>query len=161
MTRAAWILVVGALIGGSTYLLLIDTTSLPELYVLAGTAAACATAFFLAREQGFAEGRLRPWWVGRAWRVLLHIPADIALLTLQALDQLIRPRAQRGTFRAVRFEAVEDNPEQAGRRSLTEWLGSAAPNTLVVGVDRDRRLVLVHQLQKQGDADSVDPLGLG
>jgi hypothetical protein len=38
MIRRAWIVLVGLLIGGGFYLLLIDTNDLPELYVLAGVA---------------------------------------------------------------------------------------------------------------------------
>jgi hypothetical protein len=40
-------------------------------------------------------------------------------------------------------------------------MGSLSPNTIVVGVDTERGLVLVHQLQRQGDAEQIDPLGLG
>jgi hypothetical protein len=159
--RVSWILILGVLIGGGFYFLLIDTASLPELYVLAGVAAGCALAFELAREQGFAEASIAPWWLLTAWRVVLKIPLDIVLLCYEALLQLVTPRDVRGTFRAVRFEATEDTPRDAGRRSLSEWLGSVSPNTIVVGVDAERQLVLVHQLHLQGGADQVDPLGLG
>lgn len=151
----------GVLIGGGFYFLLIDTASLPELYVMAGVAVACALAFELAREQGFAEGRIVPWWLASGWRVVVKIPLDIVLLCYEALMQLVAPREARGSFRAVRFEATEDTPRDAGRRSLSEWLGSVSPNTVVVGVDAERQLVLVHQLHVQGGADQVDPLGLG
>jgi hypothetical protein len=159
--RTAWILVLGVLIGGGFYFLLIDTASLPELYVLAGVAVACALAFELAREQDFAEGRILPWWLAGGWRVVLDIPLDIALLCYEALVQLVAPRQTRGAFRAVRFEATADTPGDAGRRALSEWFGSASPNTIVVGVDADRQLVLVHQLRRRGAADRADPLGLG
>ena len=159
--RTAWILVLGVLIGGGFYFLLIDTASLPELYVLAGVALACALAFELAREQGFAEGRILPTWLLAGWRVLVKIPLDIALLCYEALAQLVAPRQARGVFRAVSFTATADTPHDAGRRCLSEWLGSVSPNTIVVGVDADRQLVLVHQLHRQGGADQLDPLDLG
>jgi hypothetical protein len=159
--RTGWILALGVLIGGGFYFLLIDTASLPELYVLAGVAAICAVAFELAREQGFAEARIVPWWLARGARVVLRIPLDIGLLCWEAVVQLVAPRQARGLFRAVRFTATEETPRDAGRRALSEWLGSVSPNSIVVGVDPERGLILVHQLRRQGGSDQIDPLGLG
>ena len=161
MIERAGIVGLGALIGGGFYLLLIDTTSLPELYVLAGVALACGSAFELAREERFEESRIRPAWLLRVWRVALRIPLDIALVCSEALAQLVRPRASRGTFRAVPFHAVESTPEDTARRALTEIVGSVAPNTVVLGVDPDTGLLLVHQLHRQGDAGDLDLLRLG
>jgi hypothetical protein len=159
--RRLWILTLGLLIGGGFYLLLIDVTLLPEVYVLIGVAIACAVTFYLAQEQGFTEARIRPLWLLRGWRVVVKVFLDIGLLCREALLQLVRPRPARGDFRAVPFSAADDTPQDAGRRALTEWLGSVAPNTIVVGVDPERELLLVHQLHRQGDPDQVDPLGLG
>lgn len=159
--RTAWILTLGLLVGGGFYFLLIDTASLPELYALAGVAAACAVAFALAREQGFTEALVVPWWLVSGWRVIFKIPLDIVLLCREAIMQLVAPRHRRGEFRAGPFGAVEHTPEDAGRRALSEWLGSLSPNTIVIGVDRERGVVLVHQLRRQGDAEQIDPLGLG
>lgn len=159
--RRLWILTLGLLIGGGFYLLLIDTTLLPEVYLMLGVAITCACAFALAREQGFTEARVRPWWLLGGWRVVVKIVLDIGLLCREAVTQLVAPRDARGEFRAVRFQASKDTPQDAGRRALTEWLGSLAPNTIVVGVDAERELLLVHQLHRQGEADEIDPLGLG
>lgn len=159
--RTASILVLGVLIGGGFYFLLIDTASLPELYALAGVAVACAIAFELAREQGFVEGRILPWWLLGAWRVLGKIPLDIALLCWEAIVQTIARQPVRGTFRAGPFGATADTTDDAGRRAVSEWVGSLSPNTIVVGVDKERGLVLVHQLRRQGDSKQLDPLGLG
>ena len=115
-----------AFVGAVFYILLIDTTDLPELYVLAGVAVSCAIGYVLAQEQGFTEARVLPWWLLAAWRVVLRIPLDITPLCWDALAQLVAPRAARGTFRAVRFDAVQASADHAGRRALSEWLGSVA-----------------------------------
>jgi hypothetical protein len=159
--RRLWILTLGLLIGGGFYLLLIDVTLLPEVYALIATAIACGLTFALSREQGFTEARIRPWWLLTGWRVVVKVVPDIGRLCWEAVDQLVAPRAVRGDFRAVPFRASEDTPQGAGRRALTEWFGSVAPNTIVVGIDPDRELLLVHQLRRQGEPDQVDPLGLG
>ncbi len=61
----------------------------------------------------------------------------------------------------MRFRATKETPQDVGRRALTEWLGSLAPNTIVIGIDTKRDLLLVHQLHREGEPDDVDPLGLG
>jgi len=161
IVRAAPVLLGGVLLAGAFYLLLVDTTSLPELYVLAAVAVVCGVGFELSREQGFVEARLVPRWLGAAWRSVIRVPGDVARLCSVALVQLVRPRPRRGAFRAVPFAATGDTPADAGRRALTEWLGSIAPNTIVVGVDTKRGLLLVHQLRRQGRGDELDPLRLG
>lgn len=161
MIKKARILGFGALIGGAFYLLLVDTKSSPELYVLAATGIACGVAFELARGQGFVEASIRLRWLAQAWRPVLKVFPNIAVVCWEALVQLVRPRPVRGCFRAVRFRATNDSEHDVGRRALTEWFGSLAPNTIVVGVDPDRGLLLVHQLRREGDPDQIDPMGLG
>ena len=161
LTRKARVVVVGILVGGAFYMLLIDTTSLPELYVLAGVALACGIALTLAREQGFVEPRIAPWWVASAWRLAWKIPSDIAILCSEALAQLVRPRPVRGQFRAAAFDVTAQAPSATGRRALAETVGSVSPNTIVVGVDADRGLLLVHQLRRQGGPEDLDVTRMG
>jgi hypothetical protein len=161
MIRRLWLVTLGLLIGGGFYLLLIDTASLPELYVLAGVALFCGVAFFLSREEGFMEARVAPTMLLGLWRLALKIPLDIVVVCWEALAQLVRPRPARGSFRAVPFDATEQTAPDTGRRALTEALGSMAPNTIVVGVHVERGLLLVHQLRRQGPPEDLDVLRLG
>ena len=50
---------------------------------------------------------------------------------------------------------------ETGRRALAESLGSFAPNTIIVGVDAERELLLGHQLRPGGGDEAIDVLGLG
>jgi hypothetical protein len=159
--KAPLIMVIGVLLGGGFYFLLIDTTSLPELYVLAGVALACAIGFQLAREQGFVEARILPWWLLRSWRLLWKIPSDIVIVCWEALAQLVRPRPVRGAFRATAFAATGETSGDTGRRALAETVGSFAPNTIIVGVDAERGLLLTHQLRRQGPPEDLDVTRLG
>ncbi len=157
---AAWLTVM--ILAGGLYLLLIDTTSLPELIVAVGAAMIAATGYELAREQQTVGGiaiRLR--WLTRAHRALTKVPADIAFVSLAALRQLLRPQAVNGRFRAVPFRCGPENDIETGRMALAESLGSFAPNTIIVGVDVERELILGHQLRPSGGADAIDVLGLG
>jgi hypothetical protein len=151
----------GLLIGGAFYMLLIDTVSLPELYAGAGAILLAGAAYEVSREQGFAEALVYPPWLARSWRVLARVPVHIALVCFEAVRQPFARSPVRGTFRAVSFSACGDDAADAGRRALAEALGSLAPNTIVVGIDTERKLLLVHQLHRQGGRDELDPLRLG
>jgi hypothetical protein len=157
---AAW--VAAWLAAGALYLLLIDTTDLPELFVAAGAAALAATAFELAREERTVGGlRARLAWLAHAYRPLQSVPGDIAALTVLAFRQLLRPQPTHGVFRAVPFTCGPDHELETGRCALAEWLGSFSPNTIVVGVDAERELILAHQLRPGGGREAIDVLGLG
>lgn len=151
----------GLTLSDGFYLLLIDTPNDVELFVLAAAVILSTLAFMVSREQGFTEARIQARWLWRVWRVVLSVPAHIAILCREALAQLFSRRAARGVFRAVPFAAGADEPRDVGRRALAEAIGSIAPNTIVIGVDPDRRLLLVHQLHRQGGREQLDPLELG
>ncbi len=155
-------LALGFLFAGAFYLLLIDITDLPELYAGAGAAVMAALGFEAGREQGFAEMSSAPGWLLRAWRGFARVPGDVVRVSLAILLQLVRPRVERGALRAVPFDFGErDSPRDTGRRALAEALGSLAPNTIVVGIDPERNLILAHQLYLSGGSDAIDVSGLG
>jgi hypothetical protein len=150
----------GAVFAGAFYLVLIDTRDLPELYVLAGVALIAGVAFALSRDRESPDASISAGWVLRAWRPAVRVPLDVVLVSRQLLAQLMSPRARRGELRAVPFQGGED-PRALGRFALTESLGSFAPNTIVIGIDAERDLLLVHQLRRHGGSDELDALRLG
>jgi hypothetical protein len=152
---------VGLALGGAFYLLLIDTTSSPELYAGIGAMLLAGAAFEVSREQGFSEAALSPRWLLRGGRVLWRVPAQILIVCGQAFAQLLDHKPTRGRLRAVPFRAGGEGSHDAGRRALTEALGSLTPNTIVIGIDRDRDLLLVHQLRVRGGREELDQLELG
>jgi hypothetical protein len=157
---AAWSL--GFVFAGALYLLLIDITDLPELIVGAGVAAIAATGFELAREQRTVGGlRARLRWFAHAHRLLGTVPSDIVWVSMLAIRQLIRPREVNGEFRTVPFRGGSDEGLETGRHALAESLGSFAPNTIIVGIDPERELLLGHQLRPRGGDETVDVFGLG
>jgi hypothetical protein len=152
---AAWVL------AGALYLLLIDITDLPELIVGAGTAAIAATGFELARERPGGGIATRARWIGRTYRPVLKVPSDVVFVCGAALRQLVAPKQINGVFRAVPFRCDEQQRHETGRHALAESMGSFAPNTIVIGVDADRELILAHQLHRTGGAEAIDVMGLG
>jgi Na+/H+ ion antiporter subunit len=155
----AWSL--GWLIAAALYLLLVDITDLPELIVGAVAATLTATGMELAREQGVVGERIRLRWLSRMYRPLLKVPGDIALVSLAALRQLVRRDPHVGRFRAVSFACTGDRRQVSGRAALAESAGSFAPNTVVIGIDEEREMILAHQLRPTGGRDAIDLLELG
>lgn len=147
-------------IAAGFYLLLIDTTDLPELLVLGGVAVLATLAFESSRRQGVAQAGFELEWLRQAWRPVVNVPRHAALVSYEALLQLVRFRRRRGSFRAVPFRGA-GSPADYGRLALTESLGSFAPNTIVIGVDSERNLLIVHQLHREGGRDELDVLRLG
>lgn len=151
--------VFGVALGAGFYLLLVDTVAFPEAWVMLVVALVAGLAFTLSSDQGETQS-IKPRWLLRSWRVLAGLPLHIALVCRDALVQPFTGTKTRGEFRVVPFRGGE-RPSDRGRRALTESLGSVAPNTIVIGIDSDRELLLVHQLHRHGDRDDLDVLGLG
>jgi hypothetical protein len=159
MRRVASILA-GFALAASFYMLLIDTVDLPELYAMLGVSGLAAAAFEVSRERDVAAMSFDRHWFVRAWRPLAAIPRQIGLVSWEAVKQLIAPRRRRGAFRAIPF--AMGGPERGdGRVAAAEGFGSLAPNTIVVGVDPETELLLVHQLRAGGGREELDVLGIG
>jgi multisubunit Na+/H+ antiporter MnhE subunit len=131
----AWWVLLAAL-----YLLLADNVVLPELVVGAVAAAVGATGAVLCRSQRRELLRPRPRWLLAAWRPLLGIFTDLLPLG--------RTLIARGSGDLVRVPVTvpADGGEQAAFVAFTEALGSLAPNTIVVDLDREQGVLIVHQL---------------
>jgi multisubunit Na+/H+ antiporter MnhE subunit len=149
----------GALLAGGFYMLLIDTVSLPELYVVPAVLLLSAGALALATRTGQRGHRLPVRWLLAAWRPLVWVPRDLVLVTLELAAQLAHPRTRRGRLRTIPVPRPAGEDATVSRAALSEMLGSLAPNTIVIGHDPERGTLLVHQLRHRGAPESLDPLG--
>ena len=145
----------------AVWMLLVDNESLPELLTGAGVVCLATIGSELARAQRIATVRVRPAWLLGLWKPVARIPVDVAIVMWALVRQLADRKEERGRLRAMRFRSVGDDPAANARRALAEAAGSMAPNTIVIGVDARRRLILAHQLVPTGSAEStLDPLEL-
>jgi hypothetical protein len=103
--------------------------------------------------------RPRAAWIGPAARVAVRAVGDLAPLGRALWERGIRRRPGTGRLVEVPYAAVGDGPEAAAHRAFTQAIGSIAPNTTVVDVDRERGVVVVHQLVATDDpAAEAKPL---
>lgn len=142
------------------YLLLIDTTLLPELVTGAVVAAVGATGAVLVRRQRHLLLRPRARWLRGAWRPLTGLVTDLVPLARVLVTHGMLRRPSPGRIVEVPYHHMGDDPEDAAHRALTQALGSLAPNTLVVDIDSERGVLLAHQLAPSDDAaTAATPLG--
>jgi multisubunit Na+/H+ antiporter MnhE subunit len=141
------------------WLALVDTVVVPELVVGAIAAALAAPGAVIVRGQRQLLLRPRLAWVRCAGGPLRRTVTDLVPLARALWRRGVRRRDERGAMTELPYAAVAVDPEAATHRVFTQALGSLAPNTLVVGVDADRRVLLVHQLVPTADpAAEAKPL---
>jgi multisubunit Na+/H+ antiporter MnhE subunit len=144
------------------WLVLADNVAFPELMTGAAAALIGAIAAEVVHSQHIVRIRFKPSWLRYAWRPLVGLFPDTARVLLVLLRQLALRRPARGEFRMVPFRPGRPaGAYDTTRRALAKGAGSFAPNTYVVGIDDDRELLLVHQLEPSSDASTLDPLELG
>lgn len=148
------------LAAAALWLVLVDSVKLPELVAGAVVATVAATAFELVRRQRVAAQAVRPELSLRVWRVVLRAFPDILRLTRAAFAQVVERRPARGRVIALPFGHTGDHPDQRAVRAVAVGFGSLAPNTIVVGVDPESGLMLVHQLEPTRNPADIDPMRL-
>jgi multisubunit Na+/H+ antiporter MnhE subunit len=124
------------------------TTTFDPAELAAGViaSAVAATGAELVRATGLIGFRPRAAWFLRAPRVAWRSVIDTGIVMRALIAHVTGRREMRGAFRIIPVEPGGDDPSSAARRALLTAAISATPNTYVVGIDRDRGMMIVHQL---------------
>jgi hypothetical protein len=139
---------IGAALGGPFYLLLIDTTTAPELIAGAIAVLIAAAVYEISYSQGLGDAAFKLSAIRDLARACAGIPKQMLVVSAEILAQTVSPRQQRGKVRALPLDRADDESALGlGERVLTEALGSLAPNSFVIGVDPDGEQILVHELR--------------
>jgi multisubunit Na+/H+ antiporter MnhE subunit len=123
-----------------------DSIAVDEL--LAGAGAAALTAFLadVVTHQAATRFRMRAGWLAPALSLPGQVARDTVVVFAVLWRRLLRGEQPPSGFREipVRFGGTSD--EDAIRRVLLVGGRSVAPNTFVLGIDRERDVMVVHQL---------------
>jgi putative flippase GtrA len=141
------------------YLLLVDDLHEDELVAGAviAVAAAVVSTFLLTARQTL---RVRPPMFRHLARTLLLLLTDTGRVSWALVCVLVLRRPVAGHLRVARYRATsEEDPEDHGRRMLTQWAASLGANRYVLGIDTERQLLIVHELVES--SGPLDPLELG
>jgi multisubunit Na+/H+ antiporter MnhE subunit len=122
------------------YVVLVDSRRLEEVVAAAIVGALGATASVLVRREREIVLRPRLRDVVAELRTVLAWPRDLALLATALV------RRPSGRVVEAPFEATGDDPHDAAHRALAVAGRTLAPNTIVIGIDEDRRVLIAHRL---------------
>jgi len=120
--------------------------ALHELLAGAGAAALGATLAELALSQAGIRFRVRPRWLLAAFKLPGQVARDTVIVFAALARRLARGEEPPSGFREIPIRFGDDSPEGVSRRVLMVGGYSVAPNTFVLGMDRDRQVMIVHQL---------------
>jgi multisubunit Na+/H+ antiporter MnhE subunit len=124
-----------------------DSVRSDELLAGAAAAALAAAAAEAVGHQARTRYTIRPAWLPAA----LRLPGQVAQETLIVFAVLARTIARRqppprGAFTEVPVRYGDDSPPGVTRRVLLTGARSLAPNAFVLGIDRERDVMIVHEL---------------
>lgn len=124
-----------------------DNIGLAELGAGAGAAALAALLTEVALHQAGTQIAVRVRWLAAAHRLPGQVLGDTVLVFRALARQLLRGEPPPSGFRELPVQAAgEQGSEAITRRVLLVGAGSLAPNTVVLGIDQDRGVMVVHQL---------------
>lgn len=134
-------------VGFCLWLLFVNTTKPHELWM--GTISACfgASAAELMRGQPFAKFRPRVGWIMQGWREPWYIVEGCCSVFWTFLKHLVKP--EKSVLREIVYDAGGVDPESIARRALTIIYSNLQPTSVVLGIDVDKNVMLVHQLSAE------------
>ena len=128
------------------WLLFVNTTSKHELWLAAAASLITAFAAEIVRGQPFAGFRPRLRWLLEAWREPWYILEGCATIFWAFLKHFFNPDPS--VLREVVFDPGGSDPAAAARRALAITYTTVPPNFIVLGIDFDKRVMLVHQVSE-------------
>jgi multisubunit Na+/H+ antiporter MnhE subunit len=140
------------------WLWLTTTTNGSELIAGVGASAIAATAFEVVREREAPAFRPRLRWLRRLPLLPVLVVKDTVVVFRELTRQLGGGRRRPGRLRTIPLPDAADEAE-ANAFDLCATIGvSLAPNSYVIGFDRERKEILVHQYRPEAPASLRDLL---
>lgn len=141
----------------AVWFLFVYTLSWSELYAGAGAALLSILALEVALRNEPLCFRPRAIWL----KLLFTLPGSVIHDLLRMAGALLhRMRGGRvhSQFRVTRFSSESDTPRECARRALAVGLSSVSPNSVVIGIDEQKKTLLYHELVKAPVPDIIREL---
>jgi multisubunit Na+/H+ antiporter MnhE subunit len=145
---AAWLLWWVLLM--SLWVILDDSIALAELLAGAGAAALGACLAEMTGYQAATRFRIRIKWLIPALRLPGQVVRDTVIVFAVLWRRLARGQEPASGFRELPVRYGDNTAAGKTRRALQVGGQSVAPNTFALGIDRDRDVMVVHQLVVTG-----------
>jgi multisubunit Na+/H+ antiporter MnhE subunit len=137
----------------SLWVIVDDSIALDELLAGAGAAALAAFLAELVTHQAGTRFRMRAGWLVPALGLPGEVVRDTVIVFAALWRRLARGEQPSSGFRELPVRYGDASDEGVTRRVLLVGGRSVAPNTFVLGIDRERDVMVVHQLvANEGEA---------
>jgi multisubunit Na+/H+ antiporter MnhE subunit len=130
----------------SFWVMIDDSVSTDELLAGAGAAALAALLAELVTYQAATRFRMRIEWLVPALRLPGQVARDMVVVYGALWRRLVRGEEPHSAFEELSAQFGDDSPEGATRRMLLVGGASVAPNTFVLGIDKENDVMVVHRL---------------
>jgi multisubunit Na+/H+ antiporter MnhE subunit len=130
----------------SFWVMIDDSVQTDELLAGAGAAALAAVFAELVTYQAATRFRMRTGWLGPALRLPGQVVGDTIIVYRALWRRLAHGEQPPSAFLELPARFGDDTPEGVTRRTLLIGGTSLAPNTFVLGLDRERDVMVVHRL---------------
>ncbi len=130
----------------SFWVMIDDSVETDELLAGAGAAALAAVFAELVTYQAATRFRMRIGWLGPALRLPGQVVGDTIIVYRALWRRLVHGEQPPSAFLELPARFGDDTPEGVTRRTLLVGGTSLAPNTFVLGLDRERDVMVVHRL---------------
>jgi multisubunit Na+/H+ antiporter MnhE subunit len=130
----------------SFWVMLDDSVNTDELLAGAGAAALAALLAELVSYQAASRFRMRIEWIVPAFSLPGQVVRDMVTVYAALWRRLVRGEQPPSAFLEVPARFGDDTPEGVTRRTLLVGGTSVAPNTFVLGIDKDRDVMVLHRL---------------
>ncbi|HVZ16121.1 MAG TPA: Na+/H+ antiporter subunit E [Terriglobales bacterium] len=117
-----------------------------ELLVGVVVAATAALANMVVEAQGFARFRPKLSWLMLIWWQPWYA-IDGTWATLKAMAEKLMGKKSKAQFKVAGYEANCNDARSAAKRALAVAYLTIPPNSIIVGIDRDKGQVLIHEMQ--------------
>jgi multisubunit Na+/H+ antiporter MnhE subunit len=130
----------------SLWVTLDDSITPDELLAGAGAAALAAFLAGLVTYQAATRFRMRAGWVVPALSLPGQVARDTVIVFTALWRRLVHGEQPPSGFREIPARFGDASDEDVTRRVLLVGGRSVAPNTIAAGIDKERNVMVVHQL---------------
>jgi multisubunit Na+/H+ antiporter MnhE subunit len=132
------------------WLALVGKLEWGEIWI--GLAASALAAGAATRVNGRNFARFYPEirWILAGWRIPGYLVGDAVFIYAALIELLFLRKPIASRILAVPFPSAGSDERSVTRRALSTILTSISPNSVVIGIDQQEKLMLVHQIRPTG-----------
>lgn len=141
------------------WILFVGGTHFHEMIVGAVSVAASGAFLYSVQRTNTSHLRFTAADVLTCWRIPWYIISDIYVITAVMFKDILGVKRAGSFYRVGAFIADKTDPLLAARRVLATAYTTAAPNSIIIGIDYGEDRILFHQLERSTIPKMTQALG--